>query len=1121
MSVLQNGLFGCLVTHRPGEQVGFNGLQSANQSFLKAVIRYSQFSELHLFLAPHDLDIFQKEWQPYFDTYGADKIIRLISVSHLPGYFSQYHYAVFHAGDPYISDLVALRDHHSPRLFPVVGRAHTLSDDSRLSRMRDLVMSPIKNCDAILCSSSSQKQVLKRLLSTASASISDSLGIALPYRGRLEELPLGLEPDAESEEEKLAARSALRLPEDKKIILCLGRLSPSDKMDLHPLLLALNDLLEDRHVDDFLLVIAGGGDAGGAYVQSLLKRAYELNLEELVRFELSVDEVKKHRLYRAADIFVSLADNVQESFGLTPLEAMRDEVPVVLSDWDGYRELVEDGVSGCLISTVTVDNDDISRSLSMLQPVQARLLEAQSVAVDINALVNSLYLLLTDKQARKQMAKAGRQRFAECFTWPGIIADYQTVVERLGREAASVSYRPGRPSGMSYHHVFSHYASSQLEPEQKLVATDRGLRVLLQSEHGFHFSELNEWLDQSRVYELLEKTVQPVTVQALSDNYPQDKTVSFTLAWMMKYQLLQVADGAKSGNGWVKAVRRFDAGRDYGLTYPEQRRAPLLQSVLMPCMEVLTSIVGEAKNRDALLRNFGDHLVQMLDEAVLQAVGWFARRREMRAYGEVLEALDAEGGMDFLIREYPLWYHSHRRRVFRYLRSLKALLRRSGQDLEAINATFKSNWQQQASALSGVRFFGHHKHNSVYLLQFDNGEQLVYKARDLRIDQALAGHKGTLVSGVNRWLSSVSIATHEFLCRQESIAGRERHYGYVQFLEGAEQGQDLSVVETGNYFRHAGALLAFSLVTGLADLHPQNLVSHNGMLYLVDVETAFHRGLLQRVLSEVRYPERSFLRGLDGSSFEETELYRIWQDFWVSELNHCSVRLVNGELFDADPVKTVSVLRHLLKVNGQHCLDENSGCNVTQLTDELLAGFAEVVEATGRHADEFESLLSGLRGYRVRYQPFVNLAEYRKILHDLFTSPVLQQLSKERVEVYIQRLIRRLTLSGEVSQKWLEPEWQERVSLLGQNMASSCLKLEVPVFGGELGCRSVALTGVDDFSKIETEYFKRDALQHVADILGELKKQDVRAQFIESYQSMLRRWLSQVYSAKDGEGWGV
>ena len=352
-----------------------------------------------------------------------------------------------------------------------------MSDDSGLSRIRDLVMSPVKSCDAILCSSASQRQVVKRLLSTASASISDYLGIALPYRGRLEQQVLGLEVDSECQEDKDAARKSLNLPEDKKVLLCLGRLSPFDKMDIHPLLLALNELVEACRIDDFLLVIAGSGDAGGPYVQSLLKRACELNLEDHIRFELSLDESKKYQLYKAADVFVSLADNVQESFGITPLEAMRDEVPVVLSDWNGYRELVENEVSGYLIPTMGLNNEAINRSLSLLHAPQARLIEAQSVSVDIKTLVNVLAGLLTDDDLRQQVGKAGRQHFVEQFSWPELVNAYQQMALELGKEAASVAYRQGRPAGLSFHNVFGHYPSEQLELSRNLVTTDRGLRV--------------------------------------------------------------------------------------------------------------------------------------------------------------------------------------------------------------------------------------------------------------------------------------------------------------------------------------------------------------------------------------------------------------------------------------------------------------------------------------------------------------------------------------------------------------------------------------------------------------------------------------------------------------------
>ena len=63
------------------------------------------------------------------------------------------------------------------------------------------------------------------------------------------------------------------------------------------------------------------------------------------------DERFPDGLWAAGDIFLSLVDNVQESFGLTPIEAMAAGLPRVLSDWDGYRDSVTHGEDGFLVPT--------------------------------------------------------------------------------------------------------------------------------------------------------------------------------------------------------------------------------------------------------------------------------------------------------------------------------------------------------------------------------------------------------------------------------------------------------------------------------------------------------------------------------------------------------------------------------------------------------------------------------------------------------------------------------------------------------------------------------------------------------------------------------------------------
>lgn len=60
----------------------------------------------------------------------------------------------------------------------------------------------------------------------------------------------------------------------------------------------------------------------------------------------------RHRIWRAADLFVSLADNIQETFGLSPIEAMAASLPVVVSDWDGYKDTVRHGIDGFRVPTI-------------------------------------------------------------------------------------------------------------------------------------------------------------------------------------------------------------------------------------------------------------------------------------------------------------------------------------------------------------------------------------------------------------------------------------------------------------------------------------------------------------------------------------------------------------------------------------------------------------------------------------------------------------------------------------------------------------------------------------------------------------------------------------------------
>ncbi|MGI9276953.1 MAG: glycosyltransferase [Endozoicomonas sp.] len=1117
MSQPRNSLFGCLVTHRPGG--GFNGLRQANSDFLRAVIRYSTFSELHLFLPGSDVADFEQYLKPYLAEYGPDKTVRILPVHWLPDYLETYQYTVFHCGDPFISELVSLRERHGKALFPITGRAHTLSDDLRLSRMRDLILSPVRGCDAVLCSSVAQKRVMKRLLSAASGSISDSLGVAVPYKGRVELLPLGIEPECNERLETSEARAKLGLSPDSPVILCLGRLSPADKMDLHQLLFALNDLLESGLIERFQLVVAGAGDAAGEYMRSLLGQAYELNLEDHIRFEFNVDDDRKALLFQAADLFLSIADNIQESFGLAPLEAMKEGLPVILSDWNGYRDLVEHGQSGFLIKTISADTDRLSRSVGLLYPVHSRLVEAQGTAVDIEELSEVLGRLINDQQLRVEIGNEARQRVLELFSWPVVMQGYHDIVDHLVAESARITHRSGRPVGVSLQHVFGHYATSQLAEETRLVATDRGIRVLLQSEKGFFFSELDDYLSKSLIRSVIQAAVKPVSVTELGSRLPELSDSEFVLPWMMKYQLLQLAD-SESQIGIRRAVMpnlsiegdvlQTLAGK---LAFPEQRRSVFIKPVLSACLAVCEGFLPDQQaSREEVLSSIATELIRLLDERLLQAVSWFGESRELSAYGDIIQQLGQEGGLNQLRNLYPLWFRNSRKEVFHALRMIKALVRRLNRDLHEINNRFSDLWQQPASELVALEFPGAHSKWSVVVMRLDNGEKLVYKARDLRIDNHLVGSDNSIAVSVNRWLGDLpGIGTVTLLPGMEVIRGNEVWYGYSEYIPPLEKGLILDEEGAADYHRHLGVLLGYSLLLGLADQHHLNIIPRNGVPCLIDVETVFHGDVLRNLGRELKNPEMAFIRGIEGSSLASTGLRNLWESFHTTRVNCCSVHLTNGEFLPEEPLQWLSATNNLLTVGGRHSLDGVQPHLSETCLPEMMEGMGRLLTEVAAHRDVWVTLVEQAADLELRYQPQLNLNDARKQLRDLHVSPVFQEFPDERLERYFQRLARRIAMAGEVSQRWLDESWQEPLGRISSTMASGWLRMRQPVFirlpgddrlfvrDAVLGCRPVS----------EQPFFKADYLSEAVRIVDQLAAdRELQNRFTASFRLMLKNWLS-------------
>ena len=444
------------------------GRKVANFDLARALLEHSSADELHFFLPfAGALEPFQRVYGPWL-TPEVRKRLRLVHAAQLPALMASQPYGAIHAADldNYFPELCHLRNHLVPRPFPITCTTHTLSYwAGHLRQIYKVLPGPLP-CDAVFCTSRAARRHLERLFGGLADNLQGMGMTSAGFAGRLEVVPLGVRAEEFGREEPAAARKALGLPAQGVLLLCVGRLTPADKFDLMPLLGVLS-LLAPRH--DLHLVLAGA--ARGDYPRRLEEAAGRLGLQDRLHLLADFPSQIKHRIYAACDILVSPADNLQETFGLTILEAMASGLPVVASDFSGYRDLVAQGETGFLIPTLGPSHwESLDRLRPLLADHIAALQVAQRTALDLEALRRRLEELAGSTELRRRMGKAGLKRVLQRFDWPRVIQRMEETWQRLGREAPRIQPPPADLLNLGLGRIFGHFFSRGLSPGERLRA---------------------------------------------------------------------------------------------------------------------------------------------------------------------------------------------------------------------------------------------------------------------------------------------------------------------------------------------------------------------------------------------------------------------------------------------------------------------------------------------------------------------------------------------------------------------------------------------------------------------------------------------------------------------------
>ena len=342
-------------------------------------------------------------------------------------------------------------------------------------------------------------------------------------------------------------------PEDDVAVLFVGRFTPHAKAHPFPMFQGLARAAEATGQGVHLVLSgwAANDEQLALFLDGL--RAFAPGLP--VSVVNGMDPDLRFGVWHAADVFTSLADSIQETFGLVIVEAMACGLPVVASDWDGYRDLVVDGETGFLVPTYMVQDATQNASLRLLLGAvdyDAFLAECnQAVAVDPSATTAAYVRLLTDPALRRRMGTAGRQRVEQHFTWERVVRAYEGLWrEQEAERRAQVTQSPRRTPGPACYPApevsFAGYPTTLLDGDT-LVRTATGAadalgRILALPLCTYAGQRVR---DEATLRAVLAAASSPRTVNelgaVLADFGAAHGSARATLAWLLKYGLLERA----------------------------------------------------------------------------------------------------------------------------------------------------------------------------------------------------------------------------------------------------------------------------------------------------------------------------------------------------------------------------------------------------------------------------------------------------------------------------------------------------------------------------------------------------------------------------------------------------
>jgi glycosyltransferase involved in cell wall biosynthesis len=531
------------------------GRMSASENFLKGFARHSGVDRFYCYvMRQQDLEDFTRRVQ---EIAGADKPVTLVppldlSVVGEPG-------CLYRPG-PNIGYFAWQRRVADQRRFSVCGVTHTTAEHVVMDGIAEAVAGPTQAWDALVCTSTQVRAMVERLVDQWSHYLSRRFGgkdVRAPFK--LPMIPLGVdcegfEPTAQRQRDGQALRKKLGIAPEDVVILFVGRLTHVEKANPLPMYLALEAAAKRTRKKLHLL-------QAGWYASPEIEKIFVESAQRLmpsVRYHHVDAREPEYRwsAWYAGDIFTSLSDNIQETFGLTPIEAQAAGLPVVVSDWDGYRDTVIDGEVGFAAPTFMPPpgtGADLGWRYATAIDSYGRycMTTAQSISVDVEFCAQSYLKLIEDPALRRRMGAAGLANAQSKYDWRVVIGAYQSLWQELAElrrsapeVAAREADRPAHPLRDDPFSLFSTYPSGFVDGDTVATAAPGGNRQRLMELRATPLANLMPTLllpepELAKLLELVAKSPASVAQLLAAVQEPKRNQARRSLGWLAKIGLVR------------------------------------------------------------------------------------------------------------------------------------------------------------------------------------------------------------------------------------------------------------------------------------------------------------------------------------------------------------------------------------------------------------------------------------------------------------------------------------------------------------------------------------------------------------------------------------------------------